>query len=175
MKPIKCPEVSVIADYLTGELSAPHRQRLEEHVQICTACMQVLNRERALDGLLRHQQLLKAPPGFQKRLLLALEKEDSAYSPPYWLRALGPGLVIVFVGLLVGNSLSGYAGEIGPKIGSFIAGWFNLPGLKNLEVLPAHSLLPQITGSSQMVLLNLAAAGMVLCWVFWHLIKALRK
>ena len=69
---MKCPDLHLIEDYLSGELQGPPRQELEAHLETCLPCQAVLDREKRMDDLLRRQPVLKAPLELRVRVLEAL-------------------------------------------------------------------------------------------------------
>lgn len=75
---LSCSEVlDRLSDYLDGDLPAPERAQVEEHLRGCDGCARFGGELRATVSALRTHLLgaIAAPPGVQERLREALRRE----------------------------------------------------------------------------------------------------
>lgn len=172
---MKCPELEILEDYAAGELSPERRLEVEAHLEGCASCRRALLREQHLDDLLRHQERLKAPVGFRERVIAALGRQTTAGSYPDWLWALGLGLVVAVVGFLVGQiGRDLFTAVIGQLTGFSLRPELN-EGAEVLKTLPGADWLSQLSTANSVLIMNLAVAGIILCWGLWQVVKALRR
>jgi anti-sigma factor RsiW len=172
---MKCPELSLIEDYLGGELPADQRREMEVHLQTCSSCRALVERERALNEALRGQLLMKAPPELWVRVRESLETRTAPRSLPDWLWVLGMGLVVIVVGLVLGSLGGPYLEGIKAWIHEQILHTPAVKSLTDLGDLPSADWLTQLPSGSTMLVVNLAIGGIILCWGLWQMIKALRR
>lgn len=166
---MKCPELTLIEEYASGELAEEAGRELEAHLESCVSCRAILDRERRLNDLLRAQVLLKAPPQLRLRVMETLETESSDRAVPEWFWVLGMGVAVVLMGLILGRIGSPYLDGFKLWIGEHILRsslWQNLTDT---------SWLAQLSTGSSMLVVNLGVAGIILCWGLWQMIKALRR
>ncbi|RJP79815.1 MAG: hypothetical protein C4524_04625 [Candidatus Zixiibacteriota bacterium] len=170
---MKCPEPHILEEYLDGDLVETHRREVEDHLAVCSACRTLVESERALAAGLRESLPLAAPPGFHDRVTAALAPARAPSLLPDWLWALGLGLVVALAGLALGR----FGASIWPEFSRSLEAF--LPDLGRLvrdlnQVLPGGDWLTQLPGGYFFVL-NFLAAGVVLAWGLWQMVKALRR
>ncbi|WP_372986611.1 anti-sigma factor family protein [Marinobacter sp.] len=70
---MSCREIRVsLVAYLNNELPAQHREKVAEHLSVCTACSRALEAERLLGEKLKVRQRIPEPSrGFESRVLSA--------------------------------------------------------------------------------------------------------
>lgn len=128
-----------------------------------------------MDHLLRNQARQKAPYGFRERVIAALGSQTAPGAYPDWLWALGLGLVVAVVGFLVGQIGKDLISTVFRKL----AGLSLRPELSKsaeaLRALPGLDWLSQLSTANSVLVVNLAVAGIILCWGLWQVVKALRR
>ena len=81
----RCDEcVSLLVDYLEGDLPSERARALEIHLDLCPACVAFVNTYRGTVNIARTLQAEDIPPELTRRLIefLRSEKEGSPPSPP---------------------------------------------------------------------------------------------
>lgn len=171
---MKCPSLPQFEDFLSGDLAGEERRRFEEHLRSCAVCQKILERERQLDELLRGQPLLKAPPGFSRRVLERLTSVKADRTLPDWVAALSLGVALSFLGFLIGKFGISFIRTLTEDIGALIARADTSSAFKGLEGLIRSDWYLQLTGHSSLLMLNFIVAAIILCWGLWQMVKALR-
>ena len=171
---MKCPNLQFFEEYLSDELNSKERLKFERHLQSCTSCAQILEREKNLDDILRSQTLIKAPAGFKARILANIPPVITANMLPDWLQAIALGLFITFIGFMVGKfgvpRLEGLLTKIsGLNIDLQVINNLEKYGISLQGAWPA-----QISGSNFLLVVNFLIAGIIFCWALWQMVKALR-
>jgi anti-sigma factor RsiW len=80
----RCDEcVSLLVDYLEGELSPTRARALEIHLDLCPPCVTFVNTYRGTVNIARTLQAEDIPPELTRRLIefLRREKQGSAQTP----------------------------------------------------------------------------------------------
>jgi hypothetical protein len=171
---MKCPTATVFEDYLTGTLAPEETRAFEAHISECATCRQTLEVERRFDALLRSPSLLKAPEGFREKVLSRLDPLEKPNRLPDWLTALALGLLISFAGLMVGKWGDPLIRGVREKISGIDIHLNIFKPLENLLPSVQGNWISQLTAGSHIMILNIAVAGVILCWGLWQKVKALR-
>jgi hypothetical protein len=167
----KHPTEAVLQAYLDGELPAPSRTRVAEHVLGCPACSRRLEQLGSLFALIESMpdlalgkdlsgEVLRALPSEPKRLpLLAMLEAAAAVA----LAALAlPWLASSRLGFDLGQALQGWGSSGLGELDQLVAGLATLAaGLRQgLQGLAAPGLLPSLPSipASQLWLLSGSAA-----------------
>lgn len=169
---MKCPDNKIFDDYFSGLLPTPKRTEFSEHVESCPECKAIFEAEDALDRLLREQQVEKAPAELQRRVMEQIAQMESAKGLPDWFMALAFGLVVSFVGLMVGKLGKPILDLFSREVSNINFSLFNFEFLNSIT---QSELYLRITGGSQILLLNFLVAGIIACWGLWQMVKALRN
>lgn len=171
---MNCKERQYLEDYLDGLLSGPERLQFEEHLDSCPSCRREVQLERSLGNLLKDRLSIHAPAGFSRQLLKRLVAEESSRRIPDWLWATGLGLVVASMGIVAGKLGDEFVQKIFGGLVGLITDSNLVKSLGNLESLAQSDWLPQLASGTNVLILNLAVGGVVLCWGLWQVIKALR-
>ncbi|HDH57038.1 MAG TPA: hypothetical protein ENF16_00335 [Bacteroidetes bacterium] len=171
---MKCPPLQMIEDYLSGELPAEDRIRLEEHLESCVSCRKVLSRERELDDLLRYQPILKAPEGLYARIMSKLPAQEKTALLPDCLTALAFGLLLAFGGFMVGKFATPLIGNLAEKIAAFRLDPEMVAEIDRFGLLSQGDWFSQLSSGGNIIIVNLIVGGIILCWGLWQMVKALR-
>jgi anti-sigma factor RsiW len=172
---MKCLDLQNIETYLSGDLDSEAARQLELHCQICPACAANLEREEALEKLLRRHLSLEVPAGFHNRMMnkIALEKQSRTFFALNW--GIGLGLIIAFLGFLVGKM----GGALLPSLyDKFQQALQQSTFLQNLEIAAPDSISKWLLDFSQgnyVMIVNLAVGGIILSWGLWQMVKALNR
>ncbi len=172
---MKCPHLHFIEDYLNSELQDDERRKFELHLSSCPVCRGILEEEKSLDSVLRSQQLIQAPAGFSREVVAALPKKGIIGKLPDWTLALAMGLVVTFIGLMVGRFGAPFGKRLMERVASFFSDFNIIPSLGKLEPVVSTEWYQQITGGSNILALNFVIAAIILCWGLWQMVKALRN
>jgi hypothetical protein len=172
---MKCPDVQIMAEYVSGELSPLQQRELEVHLESCGTCRALLAREQALDKILRAQKRIPAPLELQPQIMAALETPKAQRSLPEWMWVLSMGLVVVLMGFVLGIFGSPYLEGAKLWVQQHILSAGVLKSITDLERLPQADWLMQVPGINSLSLVNLGVAGIILCWGLWQMFKALRR
>lgn len=99
---MSCNEIRVdLPAYINNELSAPARDRVQEHVAACPACSEWLASERALNRALREQFSVPAPSSdFHSRILSSAR--GLANPKPGWSHGALGGAIAAALALGIG-------------------------------------------------------------------------
>jgi len=171
---MQCPEADRIADYLNGDLPEDERRRITDHISDCDSCQRELESAKAFDTFLRRIEPLKAPAALYKNIMGRIKPVRRRTSVPDWLTALAIGLFLAFLGSLASKlNLSGLGESYSQlKVAEIIAQistWFN-----NTTMISHEGWIGPINGISNILLLNLLVAGVVLFWGLWQMVRAMR-
>ena len=169
---MKCPEIRVFDDYFSGLLTSKERAELEEHLKACPDCKVFFDSEKQLEGMLRKEQVQKAPIDLHRRVMQQIAELETSRGLPDWFMALAFGLVVSFVGLMVGKLSGPLLDFISQQAAVFQSHFINLEILNSIT---QSKLYMSLTGGSPILLLNFLVAGTVACWGLWQMVKALRN
>jgi predicted anti-sigma-YlaC factor YlaD len=172
---MKCPEIQILEEYLSGELNSSVQHELEAHFASCSTCRTLLAREQNLDKILRNQRQIAAPPELCQQVIAALEDPKVHRSLPEWMWVLSMGLVVIALGFLSGIYGSPYLDGFKLWFKHNILGAGVLKSLPGLGQIPKADWLMQLPGINSVSLVNLGVAGIILCWGLWQMFKALRR
>lgn len=99
---MSCNEIRVdLPAYIKNELSAPARDRVQEHIAVCQACRNWLASERALNEALQEQFSVPAPsPDFHSRVLSSAR--DAVSPSSGWSHSALGGAIAAALALGIG-------------------------------------------------------------------------
>ncbi len=80
---INCRELAeLLIDFVSDELPAEHRARIEQHLKLCPPCVAYLESYRITIRLTKRLPCAPLPPELEKRLRAALEELRREGNPP---------------------------------------------------------------------------------------------
>jgi predicted anti-sigma-YlaC factor YlaD len=100
-----CPRPEHLYLYLEGELGPYDAAKLEEHVETCAACRDLLAERRVLHEAFTTLPPFEMPEGFARRVMDALPEPEARR--PGWLAPLVTAVAALSVGLLGFNLFTG--------------------------------------------------------------------
>jgi predicted anti-sigma-YlaC factor YlaD len=100
-----CPRPEHIDLYLEGELGPYDAAKLEEHIETCAACRDMLAERRVLHEAFTTLPPFDVPEGFVRRVMDALPEPEARR--PAWLAPLVAAVAALSVGLLGFNLFTG--------------------------------------------------------------------
>lgn len=172
---MKCPSVESFADFLSGELHEDELARFKEHLAVCPSCQQRMAGEERLSALLRNHLPLKAPMDFRDRVLAKLALSKARIPIPDWLFAVAFGLLVAFGGLTVGRFGGAILQNLTGKVSDLPFDTKILGEFDKIGFFQHGDWIAQLSGGGNLILVNFALAGIILCWGLWQMVKALRR
>ncbi len=169
---MKCPDIEIFDDYLLGLLSPESSNELEAHLAVCPKCRAIMERERLVDEWLRRQKQIPAPPEFFRQVMNAIARKTVRRTLPDWIWAAGIGLFAAYVGIFVGKFGGNFTPLLMGKLRSFIAG---IGSQITLDWVAYDDLVLRFASGNNLLIVNFAVAGIILCWGLWQVVKALRR
>jgi predicted anti-sigma-YlaC factor YlaD len=133
-----CPRADSFYLYLEGELGPYDARKLEEHLEVCPACREVMAERRLLHEAFTTLPPFEVPPDFARSVMDSLPEPEAA--GPRWFAPLVAGTVSLVIGLLGFHLLTGQG------LSDVLVAFNRFSGSAIARILPAAVKLFKIVG-----------------------------